>query len=252
MKTPFGFKKQVVMASLITGTYDVNRNEILPSDDFETVKAWADSVQNVGLQAIIFHNGFSEATCQKHQTENLIFIRSEPNHSFNPNVFRYFLYLNFLKNAGNQITDLFLTDISDVILICNPFEETYYSKNLDAIFCGDEPKSLEDNWMKDHSAHLRSQIFDFEMFEAKFADDPLLNCGIIGGNILLMMDFLNQLCSIHRQFNQNNTSPYTGDMGAFNYLIRTKFQDQVLHGFPINTVFKENQSSRQDCWFRHK
>jgi hypothetical protein len=252
MNSSPGLKQQVVMASLITGRYDVNRNETLPSDDFELVKAWADSVQKAGLQGIIFHNGFLEETCEKHQNENLIFIKCEPSTSFNPNVFRYFLYLDFLKKAGNQITDLFLTDISDVVLIRNPFVENHYSENPKSIFCGDEPKTLENEWMMEHSAHLRSRIPDFEMYEAKFANKPLLNCGIIGGKTPLMMDFLTRLCEIHQNHNQDNKSAFTGDMGAFNYLIRTQFQNQVLHGFPINTVFKDYQTDREDCWFRHK
>lgn len=240
------------MASLITGSYDVNRNETLPSDDFELVKAWADSVQNAGIQGIIFHNGFSEETCEKHQSENLIFIRTEPSGLFNPNVFRYFLYLDFLENAGSQITDVFLTDISDVVLIRNPFEENHYSENPETIFCGEEPKSLANEWMIEHSAHLRSQIPDFEIYEKDFADKPLLNCGIIGGKTTLLMDFLTRLCAIHQNYNQENKSAFTGDMGAFNYLIRTQFQEKIQHGFPINTVFKEYQSDREDCWFRHK
>lgn len=247
-----GIKQQVVMASLITGTYDVNRNEVLTSDDFELVKSWADSIQKAGLQGIIFHNGFSEETCEKYQNENLIFSKCEPSNSFNPNVFRYFLYLDFLKNYGNQITDVFLTDISDVVLIRNPFAENHYSENPESLFCGDEPKNLENEWMIDHSAHLRSQIPDFEIYEKNFGSETLLNCGIIGGKATLMRDFLQRLCSIHQSFNQANKSSFTGDMGAFNYLIRTQFQNQILHGFPVNTIFKEYQSDREDCWFRHK
>ena len=108
MKNSSGIKQQVVMASLITGAFDVNRNETLPSDDFELVKNWADSVQKAGLQGIIFHNGFSEETCEKHQNENLIFIKCEPSSSFNPNVFRYFLYLDFLLCYPDQLLTLLM------------------------------------------------------------------------------------------------------------------------------------------------
>lgn len=245
-------KQHVVMASLITGAYDVNRNETLPSNDFDQVKEWAASVQKAGLQGIIFHNGFSEETCKKHQNGNLIFIKSDQSSSYNPNVIRYFLYLDFLNNAGNQITDVFLTDISDVVMIRNPFEENDYSENVEKLFCGDEPKKLENEWMLDHSAYLRSQMPDFEIYEKEFANDTLLNCGIIGGKKSLILNFLQRLCGIHQSYNQNHKSAFTGDMGAFNFLIRTQFQTQILHGFPINTVFKEYQKDREDCWFRHK
>jgi hypothetical protein len=252
MTPPFRVEKQVVMASLITGKYDVNRQERLPKDDIEIVKDWSDSVQNAGLQAILFHNGFSETTCLKHQNEKLIFVRTDPHPSFNPNVFRYFLYLDFLKNLENQVTDVFLTDVSDVVLIRNPFLEPLYLNNKEMIFCGDEPKSLQNEWMFNHSAHLRSQIMDFTLYENDFASQPLLNCGIIGGKAPLINDFLTQLCFIHQTYNQENISGFTGDMGAFNYLLRTKFNPRILHGFPVNTIFKEYQDEVLDCWFRHK
>ena len=45
--------------------------------------------------------------------------------SFNPNVFRHLLSLDFLKNADNQIPDVFLIDISEVGLMRNPFGENH-------------------------------------------------------------------------------------------------------------------------------
>ena len=45
---------------------------------------------------------------------------------------------------------------------------------------------------------------------------------------------------------------YTGDMGAFNYLARTRFNANLHHGAPVNTVFKSYENERTDCWFRHK
>ena len=106
--------------------------------------------------------------------------------------------------------------------------------------------------MTAHSTSLRIQIDDFETYEALFAAKTLLNCGIIGGNYPIFYDFLQQLCAIHRSYNSENKTAYTGDMGAFNYLVRTKFNTQLHHGFPVNTVFKAYEESRNDCWFRHK
>jgi hypothetical protein len=112
---------QLILGSLITGGYDVNRNEILPSDDFSLVQKWADSIKKAGLQGILFHNGFSEENYEKYQNQHLQFVRVEPSSVFNPNVYRYFLYLDFLQKNSNTITDVFVTDVSDVVLIQNPF-----------------------------------------------------------------------------------------------------------------------------------
>lgn len=250
--SPSTIPTQIILGSLITGGYDVNRNEILPPDDFSLVQKWADSIQKAGLKAVLFHNGFSPETCEKNQNQHLQFIRVEPSATFNPNVYRYFLYLDFLRKNILTITDLFVTDVSDVVLIQNPFSAPEYLSNPTHIFSGDEPKTLQNEWMQAHSAHLRAQIEDFEGYEIKFAEETLLNCGIIGGKAEVMLDFLTRLTALHTAYNQSNPTAYTGDMGAFNYLIRTQFAAKILHGFPVNTVFKAYEEPRKDCWFRHK
>jgi hypothetical protein len=103
-----------------------------------------------------------------------------------------------------------------------------------------------------HASSLRSQIDDYADYEAGFASETLLNCGIIGGHYPIFFDFLKQLAAFHRRYNSENKTAYTGDMGAFNYLARTKFNDRLHHGFPVNTIFKSYEETRSDCWFRHK
>jgi len=64
-----GFRpsKNVIMACLITGIYDVNRSETLEDDNYELVRNWAESLTSLKLNGLIFHNSFSEGTCQKYQ-----------------------------------------------------------------------------------------------------------------------------------------------------------------------------------------
>jgi hypothetical protein len=245
-------RSDLILACHFTGIHDVNRNTTLPNDDFSLVEGWAGSVVKNKLHGIIFHNNFSHATTQKYENENLRFVKVELLKSFNPNVFRYFVYLNFLQNQLKNIANLFATDISDVVVLQDPFKQQLFLANPEALFCGDEPKTLENDWMIAHSAHLRSGILDFEAYEEKFKSEVLLNCGIIGGNASLMLSFLEKLCHIHKTHNQNNKTGYTGDMGTFNYLVRTQYNHKLFHGEPVNTEFKAYQMDRRDCWFRHK
>lgn len=245
-------QKQVVLACILTGEYDVNRNTILPDDDFELVKDWAFSIKKADLQGILFHNCFSEETQKRFNNDQLLFIKMESNSDFSPNVYRYFLYLEFLEKYQSQITDIFLTDVSDVVMLTNPFNQKLYIENCDSLFCGDEPKQLDNEWMQEHSTHFRSQIKDFADYEQEFAEDTLLNCGIIGGRAVLIVELLKKLCFVHANYNVSSNTAFTGDMGAFNYVMRKQFDSRFMHGFPINTVFKEYQTERADCWFRHK
>jgi hypothetical protein len=103
-----------------------------------------------------------------------------------------------------------------------------------------------------HAAHLRERISDYADYEEQFAAESLLNCGVFGGAYPVFFDFLKQLCFLHETYNHSNKTAYTGDMGAFNYLARTRFNENLHHGDPVNTVFKAYENDRTDCWFRHK
>ncbi len=242
----------LILACHLTGIYDVNRNTTLADDSYALVQAWAESVAAAKLRGIIFHNNFSEETCERYSNEYVSFIRVDYNPEFNPNVFRYFVYRDYLAKCTDSIQGVFVTDVSDVTLAQNPFEAPIFKKNQTALFCGDEPKTLHNDWMIAHAEHLRGQMEDYQAYEDRFANDTLLNCGIFGGAFPIFFDFLQQLCEIHDQYNRVNKTAYTGDMGAFNYLARTRFNENLIHGFPVNTVFKAYENDRKDCWFRHK
>lgn len=251
MRIDYKLANNLILASQITGVFDVNRSEVLPDDDFSNVEKWANSIADLGLQGILFHNNFSEATCKEHETDFLHFIKVEYNNQFNPNVFRYFVYNEFLKKHTEFIDNLFCTDVSDVVVLKNPFMETLFLENENALFCGDEPELLNNNWMQEHSTHFRNSIADYANFEIDFKDETLLNCGVFGGNIGVVKVFINQLWAIHERYNSDNKTLFTGDMGAFNYLVRTKYNKQLIHGNPVNTIFKKYEDS-DSCWFKHK
>jgi hypothetical protein len=247
----FKIHNNLIVASHITGIYDVNRNNILANDDFSIVADWARSIEALQLQGIIFHNNFSEATCQSHQSEHIHFVKIDYHAQYNPNVFRYFVYEAFLKSHGHLIQNIFFTDVSDVVVNKNPFLEKIYLDHPTHIFCGDENEILDNAWMQNHSSHLRSKISDYALYETNFKNETLLNCGIMGGNMAVMHPFIGQLKAIHQAYNFDNDTAYTGDMGAFNYLARTRYHDKIMHGYPVNTEFKK-YSTDFSCWFKHK
>lgn len=209
----FRIEENVILACQITGIYDVNRNETLINDDYTLIKDWCNSIINLDLQGIIFHNNYSGTFCKAFSNRNIQFIKINYDSSFNPNVYRYLTYDKFLKSNAEQIKNVFVTDISDVVVINNPFQAPIFKANLDYIFCGDEPKKLENEWMKSHSEHLRNKIKDYGEYEENFKSETLLNCGIIGGNIEVMLAIIEKLSTIHQNYNFDNKTAFTGDMG---------------------------------------
>lgn len=242
----------LILGCHITGVYDVNRRNTLPDNAYELAKHWADSIASLGLKGVLFHNNFTESTCKTYQNEFVNFVRIVHNPQFNPNVYRYIIYRDFLRDHLSSVKSFFVTDVSDVVVLRNPFAQPLFVDNPLALFCGDEPKLLDNEWMQAHATQLRNQIADYAQYEENHSHDTLLNCGIIGGNSAVMMPFIEKLCQIHEHYNVGTQTAYTGDMGAFNYLVRTQFNDQLVHGAPVNTVFKAYQNERMDCWFQHK
>lgn len=230
----------------------MNRSEMLPPDDLQIIEKWCSSIQNLGLKGFVFHNNFSEKTISEVQNNHITFFKVEFNTKLNANVYRYLVYLDFLKKYGHQIQNIFFTDIADVEVVKNPFSDSFFNENPESLFCGDEEELLDNIWMKDHCSHLRNLIPEFSDFEEINKAEVLLNCGVIGGKTGTLLFLLEELARIHSTITISNQTSYTLDMGAFNFVVRTRFADQLKHGFPVNTRFKGYETERIDCWFRHK
>jgi hypothetical protein len=242
----------LICSSLFTGNFDVNRNEMLAPDDFRIIEKWCLSIQNLGLKGLVFHNNFSEKTISEVQNKHIRFYKVEFDTKLNANVYRYLVYFDFLKKYGHQGQSVFFTDIADVEVVKNPFTDPFFITNESSLFCGDEEELLDNPWMRDHCTHLRNLIPEFADFEERNKAEVLLNCGVIGGKIDVILPLMEQLARIHSSITISNKTPFTLDMGAFNFVARTRFSDRLKHGSPVNTHFKGYESERTDCWFRHK
>ena len=133
MELPSNLKlsNNVILGCHITGVFDVNRSQMLQDDDFSIIENWVNSISKLNLQAIIFHNNFSESTVEKYESQNLLFIRIAHDERFNPNVFRYFVYNQFLNQYWDKIDSLFVTDVSDVLVLKNPFIQPLFIEKFD-------------------------------------------------------------------------------------------------------------------------
>jgi hypothetical protein len=106
----------------------------LADDSYEFVQEWAETVAAANLRGIIFHNNFSDQTCVLHENEYISFERISYNPQFNPNVYRYFVYRDFLAKSTEPIQGVFVTDITDVTLAQNPFLHPLFTTNPNSLF----------------------------------------------------------------------------------------------------------------------
>ena len=74
----------------------------------------------------MFHNNFSAATCKKYQNAHLRLVRVVPAAAYNPNVARYFIYRDFIRQYGDLLSSFFVTDVTDVVLLRDPFTTPFF------------------------------------------------------------------------------------------------------------------------------
>ena len=101
----------IICASLFTGVYDVNRNELLPDDNLQLIEKWCQSIKNLDLKGIIFHNSFSDKTISEVNPGYIRFIKVDFDAILNPNVYRYLVYFEFLKKIWRSDSARFFSPI---------------------------------------------------------------------------------------------------------------------------------------------
>ena len=131
----FQIHPQLICASLFTGVYDVNRNELLIADDFHIIKKGSQSVMDLNLKAVVFHNNFSDETVKIYQNQNIQFVKVAFESALNANVYRYIVYNNFFKAYVDNLKSVFITDITDVEVVQNPFTQPLFLDNTNSLFC---------------------------------------------------------------------------------------------------------------------
>lgn len=160
---------------------------------------------------------------------------------------RWVSILDYLITNKDKIDKVFCVDGTDVRMLHNPFDDM--DNNM--IYVGDEPEKVGCQWMYNHNPN--KNITDFIN---KFHDETLLNAGLLGGSVKMIISFISKLLSLYcdmaseKYFNHKEDSG-DSDMGLFNYVAFTFFTRCYQHGIKVNTPFK-SYSTNNVSWFKHK
>ena len=238
-----------IVASIFTDCIDPQRgSKWIPT--LSIVKDWVDSgitlcTQNPGIRLVVFFDSLPEDMISYLDTEYVDLIQVDPCNYLSPNEYRWAVYKQFILDSEVPIESIFFTDISDVIIRSNPFlcieEHTLYS--------GDEEVLWNTGWMVDRNPFYIANVDDYLEIFNQYKSTALLNCGIVGGTIDIVTEYLNRIVDITEH---TLGKPYeTTDMVNHNYVAR-KYFNKIVHGAPVNSVFKKFQEDREDVWFIHK
>ncbi|HVS13290.1 MAG TPA: hypothetical protein VMV46_05175 [Thermoanaerobaculia bacterium] len=240
-------------AAYFTGKPDPQRGERVASDDFGYLAAWHRSVDRLGLEAVILHDGLSPSFVERHATERIRFEKAAPT-AWSTNDARFLAYREHL--ARHPARRVFLTDISDVVVVREPFS-TLAALGV-RLALGDEvyPAPIGHTigchaWLRHHIEATRTGVTDevAEFFSGERLRLPTLNAGVIGGDGAAIAELLDSFVALRERIGAPERNL---NMPLINYLVHRDFAGRIHHGAPITSRFKAGEIWRRDVCFVHK
>ncbi|XP_077986127.1 uncharacterized protein LOC144440616 [Glandiceps talaboti] len=242
-------KSDYIFSCYYTSNFDPQRNVHIRKDRFEYMKNWLWSVQDLGLQAVIFHDGLGTDFIEAIENDNITFVYS-PLKRRTTNDARFFAYLDYL-DEHKSIQRVFLTDISDVKFLRNPFElmdllgDILYVGLDNDIF----PNMESMDWL------YKRVIECFGVESAEKGDlasvknlNRVYNAGVIGASRYMMLQLLEQVT----QALNGTPRDVNCNMPTVNYVFHKYFDDRIFTGFPLSSKFMRRRETGIGVYVLHK
>jgi hypothetical protein len=239
-------------------------HEIQGVADFNYIKAWYESVNKLGINAIIIHDGIDKHFIDTYETDKIQFRRFYAgNHPLIDE--RWITFYMFLKET--YIEKVFFTDIGDVIITKSPFE-WISSKNQLFIGRDNANKIGLSGWILKEIEKLSNETG--EKLPKSIYFQALYNVGIVGGNRKVCLFVLSKVVEYILKSNPNTYK----EMTIFNIVIHNYFfpilsyypeekvlvnpkndkyssHENIISGYPLNSLFKGYEYN-SDAYFIHK
>lgn len=219
--------RDIVLTSYFTTTPDFQRKHERWSPDFEKIEALQQSLQKHDVEMVLLHDCF--------KLPNLVECTIDP---YWNRILRAYEYLRH----HDDVRRVFMVDATDVTMLNNPFTEGRMDPHR--IYVGDEKALLGCKWLRD-----LAWLDPYRLYVMQNRNLPLLNMGIIGGSRENVMMVLHDMLTAYA-----DSKMKVNDMVAFNYVLRTRYADRLVHGTGlVNNRFKSFEPTTEGKeWFMHK
>ena len=232
-----------IITTYFTSEKDPQRSDIWANDDFSIIKDFYESVIKHNLNCIILIDNSTDEFIKKYKTNKIEFVRCDSS-GLNMVDIRWKLY-NKILNERKEIKRVFFIDVSDVIILKNPFEYIVPDK----IYCGDEENiNIKNNWMTHRYDLLKNPEVDEKIIN--YLNKKILNAGILGGERNYLIGITKKMAEM---LDFSKITHTTVDMCIINHVLYTYTKkDMLIHGLPVNTIFRRNEINNEVAWFKHK
>lgn len=252
----------LILTTYFTSKANPQTNQIEDKNNFLYIKAWYESVNKIKINAVIFHDGLDNYFTEELENDNIIFLKV-PLGNMSLNDERFFVYIRFIQEFKSNLNKIILTDINDVIFLLNPFD--FISDNKLYFGIDSAQNIIKSKYLlgKFKEFILKTNLF----VNKKFLFSPVLNAGVIGGKIEILLSFLNNLESVFNKIENDpgnynmivvNYVAYIQKISRFDYpyLIRLYPPDVInskllFAGYPFVSKFKKFESPA-GVYIKHK
>lgn len=214
--------------------------------DINLIRKWGQSLQNTGLNGIMFHNCFTENDIDSFLPLPVTFVKVDFPKGLQSGLFRYELYNTLIEKYADFIDNAFFTDSTDLDVLKNPCISPNY--RTDKIYIGCEPKTTDNRWMIEIAKHYPKYL-NLLKKDRSFGQKILLNAGLCGGSLKAITPFIKRMAEECISVYRNSQLQ---DMAIINYIGYTEFSDKISFGSQVNTIFTKQETDNKVAWFRHK
>lgn len=164
---------------------------------------------------------------------------------YNLGAVKMFMFLEYLKNNKQHLNKVILSDTLDVVFL-KPGVFEYMEDNT--LYIGDEPCSLGIPWIYENSKSVLKDTSIRNWLDYN-RGLQLLNTGLIGGDIEVVIDILEQMVDIITYYCKGYDEGV--DMFILNYIAyNSKYK--IVNGKPFNSEFRKLDYNNQECFIAHK
>ena len=243
--------KQIVMTSYFTTARDPQWNVSRPSNQFQYMLDWYLSLKQLGMEAVIFHDGldlgFMHRILKDYTRISFVLVPSLQNRSTNDA--RFYAYQRYLDDHPD-ISMVMLTDISDVRFQRNPFpfmhllgDNVYVGTDIDVFpsikympWISGKLETCFGHYAASGSLHCLSEL------------DTVYNAGVIGGSRHVVMAVLWWVT----HYLDHSPTHLNCNMAAVNVALHKHFYRRIFTGFPLVSRFMYKQTSPKGVYIIHK
>ncbi|WP_213946457.1 hypothetical protein [Litoribacter ruber] len=187
-------------------------------DNFEYFRNWYESIDELGIRAVIFCDTISEEFKKKYETDKISFVRCQLGpHSLNDE--RFFIFHEFVQGLK---PDSFVvsTDINDVIINKNPLD--LFETNPHLLYVGRGQRKV---W-KNGKWPLKA-LFSFNRkfkgsLPVSFFNYPVLTPGTVGGKKELVQKVYQEMIELFSELGDDGNY----DMQVFNLIMKERYYPQ--------------------------